>query len=81
MSKTQDATNKSVIDLTKENGLTWLIEEFQTRGMNICESATNNVGERADPVECTPPIDSMKPIVVNVADHMAMATQVLPTKH
>ena len=77
----QDATSWNVLELTKEKGLTWLSEEFQRREMRISESATNIVGERPDPVVGTPPLDSMTPVVINVTDHTAMATQVFPTKY
>lgn len=77
----KDATSWNVLELTKEKGLTWLSEEFQRREMRISESATNIVGERPDPVVGTPPLDSMTPVVINVTDHTAMATQVFPTKY
>ena len=49
-SSIQDATNKSVIELAEERGLTWLVEEFRLRGMIICESSTNEDWVRADPL-------------------------------
>ena len=64
--KIQDATSKSVVDLTTEIGLTWLLDKFEARGGRVRDWATNDVKEQADPVEGT--------------DHLAMATEVLPTK-